>query len=238
MIDSSFVESITENSKTEVLTVNGKEYATQEVFNPPPPREPITAALSASTLTGLVDYCKAFVPAGLAHVIQVRSYHEVALLTEIKGENRQRENFLTANCGAGQFRFGQFMPHAEFMIAIQALFQDYGDRAKVMKVVGTIKDEAARTSNDDGVTQKVTASTGITLSQEVSLPNPVLLKPYRTFLEIEQPPSNFVLRVDYGKSGLPNVALFEADGGRWKQEAILAIREYLTSKTTGITIIA
>lgn len=238
MIDAEFVDKIEELAGAKTITINDKEYATKEVFNAPLPREPLTVALAVSTLTGLVDYCAAFIASGPDHVIQVRSYHEVALLSKIQGENRQRENFVTANCGGLAFKFGQFISHAEFIIAIQALFEDYGDRAKVMKVVGTIRDESAKTSMDDGITQKVTASAGITLAQEVALPNPVMLKPYRTFLEITQPPSLFVLRVDTGKGGLPSVALFEADGGQWKREAILSIREYLAGKITGITILA
>lgn len=231
MIDKSFIEAIQDGSKTEVITVNGKEFATAAVFNPPLPVEPLTIGLLVATLTGLVDFCTAQTGGKMIHV---RSYHEVALLSDIQGVARQRENFVTANCGAPLFKFGQFMPHAEFMIGIQALFQDYGDRPKVMKVVGTIRDEAAKISADDGITQRVTASAGIALSTEVPLPNPVILKPFRTFTEIEQPPSSFVLRVKEGNQ----VALFEADGGRWKHEAILAIREYLAGKVTGLTIVA
>lgn len=234
MIDSTFVEAVTRLAEANTITVNGKEYATKGVFNPPLPLEPLTACLVVSTLTGLVDYCSDPQQRFDGAIIHVRGYHEVALLSAIQGVNRLRENFITANCGTSAFKFGQFMPHSEFMIGIQAMFADYGDRAKVMKVVGTLRDEAAKISVDDGITQKVTASAGVVLSQEVALPNPVLLKPYRTFTEIEQPPSSFVLRVKEGNA----VALFEADGGRWKHEAILAIREYLAGKLGDMTIVA
>ena len=43
----------------------------------------------------------------------------------------------------------------------------------------------------------------------------VHLQPCRTFLEVEQPASDFLLRLS--KSGYP--ALHEADGGAWKLEA-------------------
>lgn len=238
MIDKSFVEAIQDNYKTDVVMVDGMEFASKPVFNPPLPHEPLAAALVVSTLTGLVDYWRGFIAPGPEHVIHVASYHVVNLLTAIKGAKREREQFIQANCGSSPFKFGQFMPHSEFMIAIQAMFADYGDRSKVMRILGTVKDEAARISNDDGVTQKVTASTGIALSQEVALPNPVMLKPFRTFLEVEQPPSLFVLRVNSVPNQLPQIALFEADGGQWKREAILAIREYLAEKINGTPIIA
>lgn len=234
MIDSTFVEAVVELAEANPITVNGKEYATKTVFNPPLPQEPLTACLLVSTLTGLVDYCHYPQQRFDGCIIHVRSYHDVALLSAIQGVNRLRENFITANCGAPLFKFGQFMPHAEFMIGIQALFEDYGDRTKVMKVVGTLRDEHAKISADDGITQRVTASAGIALAQDVALPNPVMLRPFRTFTEIAQPPSLFVLRVKEGNA----VALFEADGGRWKHEAVISIKEYLTGKITDIPVIA
>ena len=48
------------------------------------------------------------------------------------------------------------------------------------------------------------------------------LKPFRTFLEVAQPESEFILRVnDKG-----NIGLFEADGGVWKLEAKRNIAAY------------
>ncbi|MCO5478627.1 hypothetical protein NG891_18015, partial [Enterococcus gallinarum] len=46
------------------------------------------------------------------------------------------------------------------------------------------------------------------------------------FLEVEQPSSPFVFRID--KMG--NCALFEADGGIWKHTAMENIHEYLTNE--------
>jgi hypothetical protein len=37
---------------------------------------------------------------------------------------------------------------------------------------------------------------------------------------------------------LPSVALFEADGGKWKLDAIAFIREFLRDKIEGVPIIA
>ncbi|NQK92942.1 hypothetical protein HO498_01330 [Streptococcus suis] len=68
-------------------------------------------------------------------------------------------------------------------------------------------------------------------------PNPVTLRPYRTFAEVEQPASQFIYRID--KAGY--MALFEADGGKWKLDAINNIATYLKSKLgeqANITILA
>lgn len=44
------------------------------------------------------------------------------------------------------------------------------------------------------------------------------LKPYRTFREMDQPESPFVLRVWKDNEGV-RLAVFEADGGAWKIKA-------------------
>ena len=80
---------------------------------------------------------------------------------------------------------------------------------------------------------------GIARVEDVPVPNPVELMPYRTFREVTQPTSTFILRLKPGRDGaLPTCALFEADGGAWKLRAIQSIAAYLTENTEGITIIA
>ncbi len=163
----------------------------------------------------------------------------VSVVSKTFGQNLCRHEYARATCPDDHFEFGRFHGHTAFVIALQSVFMDYGDRAAVLKAVGTIRDEAIKTSQDDGVTQRVVAAAGVALVTEMALPNPVLLRPYRTFLEVEQPPSQFVLRVQSGKSGaLPEVALFVGDGNRWQQEARQSIREYLGLALPGFQIIA
>ena len=54
----------------------------------------------------------------------------------------------------------------------------------------------------------------------------VNMQPFRTFLEVEQPESVFLLRLD----GNGNVGLFEADGGVWKLEDTRNISAYFEQK--------
>ena len=54
----------------------------------------------------------------------------------------------------------------------------------------------------------------------------VNMQPFRTFREVEQPESVFLLRLD----GNGNVGLFEADGGVWKLEATRNISAYFEQK--------
>ncbi len=83
---------------------------------------------------------------------------------------------------------------------------------------------------DDGVSQITTVKQGVASRAKAKAPNPVKLAPYRTFLEVKQPESDFILRLDKNA----NLALFEADGGFWKIQAVRLVKEYLSENLKGI----
>ena len=64
--------------------------------------------------------------------------------------------------------------------------------------------------------------------ENVLVPNPVNLIPYRTFLEVEQPASDFIFRISEGRGGAPVFKLVAADGGLWKSQAVENVKKYLT----------
>jgi len=76
---------------------------------------------------------------------------------------------------------------------------------------------------------------GLRLKGQEKMVNPVTLRPWRTFRDINQPASEFVVRLDSkrGRDGDTQVALFEADGAQWKYQAMAYIDEYLTLQMEG-----
>lgn len=116
---------------------------------------------------------------------------------------------------------------------LKSKFRMTEDLESIIKLVGNIQDENVTNYNDDGITQKVTTKTGIARVGEVPLPPKVSLVPYRTFIEVGQPKSEFLLRAKKGYDGI-EFALFEADGGAWKKEAISNIACYLSDKLKDI----
>jgi hypothetical protein len=135
------------------------------------------------------------------------------------------------------FSFGHWQVLEDFIIGLQVHFVHTDARAAVLKLLGNVKDEAVQTSQDDGVTQTVQAKRGAVLADNVPVPNPVVLAPFRTFREVEQPSSAFILRL---KTGGPSAALFEADGGAWRLEAVRRVSTWLQEQLagTGVAIIA
>ncbi|MGG1673296.1 hypothetical protein ACIFOE_22195 [Paenibacillus sp. NRS-1783] len=119
--------------------------------------------------------------------------------------------------------YGRYYDIESFNILLQSCFVPTDMNAALLSIVGNVKDEKVVNYGDDGTSQQVTAKVGIATVEAVKLPNPVYLKPFRTFVEIEQPESAFVFRMKDG----PSAAIFEADGGEWKLRAIAAIKDYL-----------
>lgn len=111
-------------------------------------------------------------------------------------------------------------------ISLQSAFVKNDDRDVMLRVVGNITEQNVKSWGDNGVSQSVVAKSGLATVDEVAVPNPVALQPYRTFVEVAQPESDFIFRMKDG----PKCSLYEADGGAWKLEAIKNIKEYLNAE--------
>lgn len=191
---------------------------------------PQADTLHINTLTGIVDYAPT--SDTMIHVVDNALVEVISAAFDDMWLTRS--TFLRAEHEAPVFSFGQFMPSEQFIIALQSQFVQDERTAAILKVVGNLKDENFTNLNDDGVTQSVTARAGISTVATVAVPNPVTLRPYRTFMEVEQPASKFILRMKQGGY----CALFEADGHMWRLEAIKNIKRWLAEKIPGIKIIA
>jgi len=100
----------------------------------------------------------------------------------------------------------------------------------ILSVAGNVESKTVANYGDDGMSQKATISKGIAGKTDVIVPNPVTLKPYRTFLEVDQPESQFVFRIGESGNSEPTFKLVEADGGMWRYDAVLNICLYLKKR--------
>lgn len=186
--------------------------------------EPVAAKLTVSTLTGLVDYIKTNVDQLEGKLlIQVKSPQEVALYSPLNTD-REREKYVSAEAILpNNVVYDRFLDTERFNIMLQSAFVGNKDKEILLKYTGLVQDEAVKSVGDDGVSQQVTVKTGVASVGQAVVPNPVTLAPYRTFPEVEQPESTFIFRMKEG----PSAAIFEADGGAWRNKAILSIKAYL-----------
>lgn len=197
-------------------------------------------ALKINTLSGFVNYVKANLDrVDYKLIVHVKDEATVYLkgLLETDGS---RETLAVAQAIVPEFYFDHFMNTEEFNIALQSKFVLNDDRQILLQVVGNVSEENVKNTGDDGISQAVTINQGVASKADVKVPNPVVLAPYRTFLEVDQPESQFIFRMKDGPRG----AIFEADGGAWRNQAIVNIREYLIEQlseeieTARITILA
>ena len=229
MIDVSFIEKINELAKVEKIEVDGRPYTTSQIF---PVKEPTVTPLALHTLSGVVDFCADFTAgAGPApFVCHVVSDQQVDVISRIYGPFNQREKYATSSPFKLEHKFDRYMPVEDFIIYLQSMFVQDETALQVLKVVGNLTQGSESNIADDGITQRVTAKAGVARVAVVDLPNPVTLRPYRTFPDIEQPASKFVLRIKADKEDGPRCALFEADGGAWRSTAVVTIREFLEQR--------
>jgi hypothetical protein len=242
---SEIVEAVKQSTEPQIVTVNGQEYADRVLHLPP--QEPTVEPLHVSTLSGLVEYVNqdpdttAECDGYQGIFIQVCSPTHIKLVAPFSGRHANRPILLKADCTSfvSGFSYGHYHPIEQFIIALISQFDQTDDRHNLLQIIGNIKDERVGQFGDDGVTQAVSIRKGLSLGDSVAIPKIVNLKPYRTFAEIEQPTSKFNIRLKQGKEGeAPTAALFEADGGRWKLEAIQSIAAYLKQNLPETTIIA
>lgn len=162
-------------------------------------------------------------------VIHVESFDQVNLYKELNAD-RERECLLSAKIDNCAFPFGRFLDLESFIINLQTNFISTEILTKILSITGNIVNDTAIVQEDDGVSQRVTVKNGISVIGRQSVPNPVLLQPYRTFTEIEQPESSFVLRMRKNADGSAAAALFASDGDAWKRDAINLIAEWWFEK--------
>lgn len=153
--------------------------------------------------------------------INIENETRVSVFTSMD-ENKSRENPYEAYFMGNKFRFGQIYSYEDFVIAIRSLFVQNQDSIGLLELLKKVTQANSVETEDDGITQKITAQHGASLSQTIKSAPIRTLAPFRTFIEVEQPESQFLFRMrDSG-----SFVLFEADGGAWVRKAQENIRKY------------
>lgn len=125
----------------------------------------------------------------------------------------------------------------EAQIALRTRFQETPDTLYALQLLSNITAGAKLTMNDNGIATTVVSQKGIALQGNEVIRPIVKLRPYRTFQEIDQPESTFLIRITERA-----ISFIEADGGMWKLHARETIKKYLEenlsseSKTARVVI--
>ena len=217
------IEKIENMAGPKVYHIGEEDFASQELVRVEPKKD----FPKSICLTGLDSVCK-MVRNEAADLfpedqilIQVADYRTVKVFTTLDGE-MDRYSLYICEADTPRVRSNGFMTHEEAVVQLRSLYIPNEDLTYLLKLLSGISTESKITSNDNGVSQTVEAKSGVALTASVEVRPYVNLQPFRTFLEVNQPESLFLLRLKEGG----NVGLFEADGGVWKLEATRNIAEY------------
>ncbi len=225
-----FIEHIQKTTQPQIVTVSGRTFA-------------VNAEGEANEIRPDIDH---------PYALTLQSLDALVKLVQTEATNMEAPlyitipNHLTVNC------FGQPNPNSqhhrqfyyeakatdvpgwgekvemgfeEAQIALRTRFQETNDTQYALRLLSEISTGAKITLNDNGIATTVVTKKGIDLQANEAIRPIITLKPYRTFQEIEQPESIFLIRVN-----TKNITFTEADGGMWKLKARQTVKAFLEEK--------
>ncbi|GAA5395204.1 hypothetical protein SuUB92_14940 [Streptococcus uberis] len=222
-----------------ILGQNGKEYydRNKHILSELNPKK-YSRTLQLSTLKSLIDYLKSDInQINFKRLMVIVEGPTEVVVCEQDDEEMYRNVLVSVEAITSQVYFGNYEAASDFNIILQSKFVDSDDRPTVIEFASALKIENGSEIIDDGISQTATIKQGVASLVKAKAPNPVTLRPYRTFAEVEQPASQFIFRINQRAE----MALFEADGGKWRLAAINNIANFLKEELadqTNITILA
>lgn len=214
----------------------GMQQIVEQVFQPD--------ALTLNSLAGLVGYLDANrdeldLGSLIAHVV---SPTRVELIGPVEPIRKQRSTHAVAKAEPKDICVGWMTPDVfTIMVTTSCVSGNGDDLDDLIKLVGNAKREQSVELKDDGMSQAVEQRAGVTLVERADVPNPMILAPYRSFLEVDQVESPFLVRFQmgdqYGDSQAVHCQLFECDGGGWQNEARERVATYLRGELPGGVVV-
>jgi hypothetical protein len=237
------IELITELSHGKILNAHGRSYSKDKLHDVPGP-SPTVAPFEVHSLSGFVNYIVGTDEHDRKrehkNLVLVNGPREVVLTSTLAGAWEQRDTFIKAVPFIGRdFPFGRYVGAEDFIVGLQTSFVQDDHTTEILRMVGNIQAGILKTVVDDGVSQEVTVRQGITKVGNKVIASPVELRPFRTFQDIEQPSSKYVLRLRRDSADdTPEIALFEVDNKLWQLTAVRSIKEYLDPFLDDMLILA
>lgn len=219
MIDREFIEKIEDMTGPKVIETVQGTFSDKHLYRI---ENELADTIVLSSLSGLAEIIKQEMNEyNLPLFVRATSAERVHVFGAIR-DDMQRERPFTAEAKFIGFDFNEYISIENMIICLKSRFAPTEDRDYLVQLLGNITDQQSVQTKDDGITQSATVKSGIQLVGEQRIKPIVTLKPYRTFLEVEQPASDFLIRLKDGRA-----ALFEADGGAWEREAVKNVADKL-----------
>ena len=217
------IEKILEISENKIHEINGNFYTEKPVtlINSPVYKPRSIGVNSLDSLVKLIN--EEGVTANVGKLfVRVSSHNEVEVFSSYS-DQYERAYLYKAESDSPRMCTNCYEDYEKTMVLLRSAFIPNEGTAYLLDILSRISNEESVQSSDNGMTQTVEVRKGIALQAKEAVKSRVKLIPYRTFLEVEQPESEFLVRLN--KDG--EIAFFEADGGMWKLNAKDRIASYL-----------
>ena len=226
------IEKIQELSRAQIVTVDDIPYVVDGDGNYKQIRPELDAVelITLHSLEALITLVQTegikFIMDGPLY-ITIPSHTTVRCFTHPVPENRMKRDGLywVEATDVPGWNEKVTMSFDEAMIALRTRFQATPDSEYALKLLSDITTGSKITLNDNGIATSVVSRTGVSLQTNAPIRPIISLRPYRTFQEVEQPASQFLIRVSER-----GITFAEADGGMWKLAARKTVRDYLKEK--------
>lgn len=205
-------------------SIEVKALAVNKVFKPD--------TMQVNTLTAFVNYIKAGIENGEIRdrlYINITSPTEVYAVTPVNEFGDRVTIVYARRYSFEPFNFGYKQDFENFVVALRSKFAPSDGVQGLLECLKKVTKNNDVSTEDNGVTQVVTAKNGLHLDAGVQIQPIWALKPHRTFTEIEQPESLFLLRMTQSGDST-QYALHETDGRAWAVTAMHSIGEWLRER--------
>lgn len=218
------IEKILELKDPGSIEVNGKQLVKKGYAEI---TAPLADPIPTISLTGLCEFVNNSKNEDI-EMVSVINERTVVVLGKLNNDG-YRNRFCRAHIDWNNPGLDDWRNPEDFNIFIRANFVPTEDQNTLVDIVGQLKLEASEEWSDDGFSQTVVSKVGNAPAKK-SVPNPAALRPYRTFPELEQPESIFIVRM---RKSPVEIRVFPADGDLWRVKAIENIKLFLSTNING-----
>jgi hypothetical protein len=229
------------------LTIDGTTYTDKPVYRlPAPPAKPNTEmspdpVATLSTLNGLISILRAeggelAMQNGNIFIL-VKSATEIVVFTTFRPRDFEletgkilpygkRQNLYGVKFAPPQIKLNANLTYEQAIIQLNSLFEKTDERDELIKAISSIDRTDSGGIEDNGISQTVTAKSGVALKNKTTIKPIWKLKPYRSFVEAPLAEVSLLLRVNEHFE----VGLHECDGGKWELDAKENIKRFIEDK--------
>lgn len=173
------IDKIVSLKETKIFEIDGQTYSDANLTRIPPHVD----RPDSVSVSGLDAVCKLvrteIAKVGTTIMVHVRDYNKVEVMTTYLTDF-SRNVLYRAQADAPGMRTG-WRDRETALIELRSLFIPNGGTEHLLDLLSRMSDENTVSTNDNGVTQTVTARQGVALNAVVNVRPRIKLQPFRTF---------------------------------------------------------